>query len=394
MKSIFNKFVLFILFLLICRCNSSTNTNVSYVNTSDDGETKFDLTEALESKSVLYLDDLIDSIQIIPLETISQSLLSVPIWSIHVSSDNIFVQDPSNIIIFNHTGQFIKTLEKGSGPNEIGYPRVMFYNEKNNYLYVYDAVGEKIMKYSSNGVFLSYNSIDQHIAIRDFAVADSRMLLAQHEFSNNFALSIGDTLGTIDNLYVFGVDIYPFLFRKYIMPYEGGFNIKKLLDNKIYYCKDSIPYVKYILKYPMVDIDYSLYSKMSEMEDALPDGKYIFTGDYLETHDYLFTIFRSGGIYIKTLFTNKTSGNSVCFEGKPHSVINFVSIESTLTNGNNWFVGVIYPEHFASKDISEKYRWDGSNPNYLISDKDMEKLRAIDPDDNPIIVLFKLKDNI
>ena len=77
-----------------------------------------------------------------------------------------------------------------------------------------------------------------------------------------------------------------------------------------------------------------------------------------------------------------------------NSITSFITIETTLSTGKNWFVGLITPEYFISKDIPEEYRWDGSNPNNLISDEDMARLKAVKPDDNPIIVLFKLKDNI
>lgn len=59
---------------------------------------------------------------------------------------------------------------------------------------------------------------------------------------------------------------------------------------------------------------------------------------------------------------------------------------------SNCLNGVIMPEEFLY-DKSED-AWDGSNPNNLISDEDMAKLKAVKPDDNPIIVLFKLKDDI
>ena len=94
------------------------------------------------------------------------------------------------------------------------------------------------------------------------------------------------------------------------------------------------------------------------------------------------------------LFTNKKTGKSVCRKDKPHSVVGYFDIETVLTNGNNWFVGIIRPENLTSDAVLEEYRWDGSNPNNLISDEDMAKLKAVKPDDNPIIVLFKLKDDI
>lgn len=367
--------------------------NIIYINTNDKGQIEFDLTKALESEASVYLDDIIDSIKIIPLETTSQSLVS-EILNIHVSTRNIYVNDFSNITIFNHQGKFVKQLDKGPGPKEIGSPRAMSYDEKNNLLYVFDDTQNKIVKFDSEGNFISSNTLEQYIPLRDIAVSDSLLLIAQHGKNNNFAFSTGDTTGKIYNTNVFGTDQYYFLFRKYIMPYDEGFNIKKLLDDNIYYHKDTTTKAKYTLIYPKANIDYSRFTRKSEMELAIKEGEYLFSGEYQETHDYLFTIFNAKNYKIKTVFTNKKTGESVCTAQKSKSITNTMAIESTYSNGKNWFVGIIQPEYLTSADIPEEYRWDGSNPNNLIPDEDMTKLHAVKPNDNPIIVLFKLKSDL
>ena len=72
----------------------------------------------------------------------------------------------------------------------------------------------------------------------------------------------------------------------------------------------------------------------------------------------------------------------------------FMSIEDVRQDGDNWFVGIIRPEKLASTDIPEEYRWNRSNLNNKISDEDMKKLCAVKPDDNPVIILYKIKDEI
>ncbi len=72
----------------------------------------------------------------------------------------------------------------------------------------------------------------------------------------------------------------------------------------------------------------------------------------------------------------------------------FMSIEDVLRDGDNWFVGIIRPDKFASNKIPEEYRWDGSNFSNKISDEDMKKLCAVKPDDKLVIILYKLKDEI
>ena len=377
----------FIIFLIaaICGCGGQTkNTSV------ENGVIEFDLAEALENEAV-PIDDMIDSIKIIPLETSNESLLSF-IYNVHVSPQNIFIQDLlTGINIFDHQGKFITKIAKGTGPKEIATPVAMSYDETNNLLYIYDAGGNKLMKFNSDGEFLSYHQLDGLSAIRDINITDNIMIVAQEMPNNSFAISTGDTTGTIIDTFIVGNCQYPFTFKKYIMPYGGGFNIKTMLDNNIYYFKDNTIKTKYKLKYPMAILDYSKYERMRDMEQDIPSDKYIFEGEYLESKDYLYTHLVEGHNKGKLLFTNKKTGKSVCITAKQRSLTMYMSIENVCTNSDNWFVGLIRPDKFASNKISEEYRWDGSNLNNKISDEDMEKLKAIKPDDNPVIVIYKLK---
>ncbi|MBR4327279.1 MAG: 6-bladed beta-propeller [Bacteroidales bacterium] len=389
-KKFFIYYVITLVITSICGCGAQTN--YTSVDKNEKGVIVFDLTEALENVPV-PIDEMIDSIKIIPLESSRESLLSY-IYNLHVSTQNIFIWDlHTGINIFDHQGKFIKKIDNGTGPKEIGVPGAMSYDEENKLLYVYDISGNKIVKFNSEGVFLSYNPLDRMTAIRDIDIANNTMLVAQEEPDKSFTISAGDTTGYVFDTFVLGNYQYPFAFRKFIMRYDGGFNIKSMLDNNIYYYKDNTIKAKYELKYPMANIDYAKYERMLNMEQDIPNGKYIFEGEYLESKDYLYTCLVSNNKG-KLLFTHKTTGKSVCFTAKQCSLTMFMSIEDVYLDNDNWFVGIILPEKIVSYDIPKDYRWDGSNLNDKISDKDMEKLRAIKSDDNPMIVLYKLKSKI
>ena len=150
-----------------------------------------------------------------------------------------------------------------------------------------------------------------------------------------------------------------------------------------------------MIRYPMANIDYSKYARMSDLERDIPEKEYLFEGEYLETQDHLYLHLNTNNYKVKELVYNKKTAKSYCLVLKQQSLTSFVQIETaSCYTRSNWLVGIIRPENFVSEDISQQYRWDGSNPNNLISDEDMSKLKAVKPDDNPIIVLFKLKDDI
>ena len=55
------------------------------------------------------------------------------------------------------------------------------------------------------------------------------------------------------------------------------------------------------------------------------------------------------------------------------------------------FYGCISPERISEKS---EWNWNGINPNNLLSDEDMVTLKNAKEDDNPIIVIYKLKTDI
>ena len=389
-----NSFIYYVVTLVITAiCGCVRQNNYIIVDKNENDVIEYDLTEALENEMVT-IDDMIDSIKIIPLESSCESLLSF-IYNVHVSPQNIYIRDlHTGINIFDHEGKFIKKIENGSGPKEIATPGAISYDEKNKLLYVYDAGGDKLMKFNSDGEFLSYHQLDGLYSIRDIDVSDDIMMVAHVVPGNYFAVSTGDTTGSVFDTFMFDTYQYPFMFRKIIMPHDGWFNIKTMLDNNIYYFKNNTIRAKYKLKYPMANLDYSKYERMRDMEQDIPSDKYIFEGEYLESKDYLYTHIIGGRNKGKLLFTNKKTGKSVCITAKQCSVTMFMSIEDVLRDSDNWFVGIIRPEKLASTDIPEEYRWNRSTLNNKISDDDMKKLCAVKTDDNPVIILYKLKDEI
>lgn len=76
------------------------------------------------------------------------------------------------------------------------------------------------------------------------------------------------------------------------------------------------------------------------------------------------------------------------------SFANYLRPEVVVDYKNNMFANVLYLEYFYGSEEFPDYIWNGNNLNGLISDDDMEILKSSKPDDNPIIVLFKLKSEI
>ena len=101
------------------------------------------------------------------------------------------------------------------------------------------------------------------------------------------------------------------------------------------------------------------------------------------------TKFAIRGLRAVSVYYDKSNGKVWSYKTKSHSFANKLMPRGVYDYNTNVFFSILRPEFFCKTDTD--YSWDGTNMDGKISDEDMEKLRSIKPDDNPVIVLYKLK---
>ena len=92
-------------------------------------------------------------------------------------SGNIYVGDNGTATItkFSKKGKFLqKWGKRGQGPGEISEIRVLFFNNTNNELLLYDWHQQRIVSYSSNGAFINL-----------FRIASNKLPFTPYQISNN-----------------------------------------------------------------------------------------------------------------------------------------------------------------------------------------------------------------
>ena len=349
-----------------------------------------DIESAIDNAKYYEYEDMVDSIKIILLETNESSMLS-NIIEVVVGDEFIYTIDQyqgGRVSIFDLNGKFIRSIPKGQAPEETVSASSICYNKEYKHLYVYDIVTSKIIKFTSDGRYLSHNYLEGR-QIRQIATVDTSLLIAKH-YKNEFQIARIDTMLGNMELWQLGDDDYNCLIN-FFQSYDKGLNVSKLLDNKIYYYKNNELSPKYIIEYNIPKIDPLLYDRdIRAMSGDIPDNSYLYLGRNYELKDYLIVEMCMKGGVSKRIFYNKNNKQSWIRKVKYQSLFNYIIIDYFYKSDGNWLMGIIDTEFFTRQD----YRWDGSNIGGLISDADMEKLRNVKPDDNPIIVLFKLKDEI
>ena len=103
----------------------------------------------------VYCSDYFSSIELIPLETKKECLLDVfPYHRIVLNDNFIFMWGKSRLFTFDRSGSFLNQIgERGQGPGEYQYPTNYFFNPDKPAICVEDY--QKIIEYDFNGNFIS-----------------------------------------------------------------------------------------------------------------------------------------------------------------------------------------------------------------------------------------------
>ena len=418
-KTMKTKFVLLILVLFVIGCapdkkvsvsndeesgvdvNSDLENEPKQVIISNDGAIIIDVNSALK-KEPRYLEDMVESVELIPLETTEASIVGEGIRCM-ITDKYIYVQDIyegfRGLVIFERNGKFVRRIFRGNGSTELSFFQNVFYSD--GYLYVYGA--QKIAKYSSDGEFVDAQTFRDNVV--DIQKVGNGFLAIQPQYQNyqkQFKIIQYDS--TFKQVSEKNLSPIPFPNAYKSLSCLDGVNclIYRFADNNIYNYHDGDFKVKYRLEHP--DYEYRLtyedYDNLSQdqqrssslyLRDNIGYGKLIFSGHLHNCEDYLFIKMDAKVVWGGRIVFNKKTGKTwLCYNSRVAETIFSAMSESSsmdfVIGQKNSFAGDIECD-----EIDKCWK---HNPNNLLSPKDIEILKNAKADDNPIIVIYKLKDNL
>lgn len=347
----------------------------------------------ITDKTNRAIDEIVDSVQIIKLQTTDESLLSSSL-KIEISDKYIYVLDYrfGTVKIFTRDGFFFKNIAIGMGPGEINAPSIIRYVKNEEKLYI--CQDHLINCYSADGKFLK----DYHIPffVDDFIKQGENFVCFQYA---RRAITHQTTIVEIDpNMKV----ISTFILEKerliygtnnLSINYKGDINFFRPLDNNIYTYKDEE-----ILLSKQLDFgcrDYDLKSLKSEIDyqgfnNYAIDHPEIFTLSdfYTETADYeMYRIGRGALLNFTTVFRNKKNGEIVETALSAMRKTNIINNLIYIGAYEDYFVA--YCPLFKIAGILDVAV---ENERTIPSD-DIKIFKNMSDEDNPILVLIKLKAN-
>ena len=365
---------LLLIALVLFSCNTA-NKNAK----TGDYET-IDLNGMFRENSRIEMADLIDSLHIIKLETTEESIVGNISKIVLSTNGNYIIGDDvqgKGIIIFDKNGKFIKRISSGNGSGELRY---------------YTDFDFEYNKFDDNGNYIGNlddengNEINIKFYYSDFKISDNGFIFKSLVSQNNDnALSEKYMVITDKNCNVQNSAITKFVKFNYgstKFDYSGRCFSIPFSDTIYKYANGTIS-PKYVLDYSDYKEDYTDIPDFSHFMAKMMNSKnFFFDGNYQETEKTQFFLMMRVQPAPMFVFRNKQTQQIHCgdFLFFNHKLIPSFSLPISTTR-NGYFVSLI--------DLSEENKkLESSN---FISETERGYVTEFSEDDNPLIVLFKLK---
>lgn len=359
----------------------------------DSGAKVLDLNGLLKSDEFDY-DALFAEIKCIPLETNEQSLLA-RIRKIVVSDKYIYIMDDfmkGGLVIFGMDGKFIKRISNGNGPGEINrlydiaydywndelvayeHSFLTFYTPEGKYkeskrlplgFYNFSVLPDGFLffsLYQGNLHLKDQNEKALFIANKDFRIRQSALDAENYSFTYSnpcgYLNSNEEFVSIVQN---YSDNIYRYDVRKKALtvPFKLDYNRYKISIQVLKQNRDS--FFKYLSE----------------------NDKYYFLGEYFENTNHSFISLRNDFRNVQPIFFyDKASGHLAGGRIGRFDEEHFYPVSVPQGAYKDYFIYFSYYRENAARVFTS----DEVLPN-------VEKMKIVGqkPDDNPVVVFFKLK---
>jgi len=347
-----------------------------------------------------YIDKVVDSFNIVPLQTNSSSL--IPDWAddIIVEKKRIFVADFSlnKISIFDERGKFInKILPSGDGPGEYTGFQSMVFNDFNRELELFSGFQRKLLIYNENGIFLreepqnllfqSKKYLTQDICVYSCHVPNSEILNKEKSYKIVYQNKSTNKVQYYCSISDFELNLGPLFITSHFNKIKDSLVWFEPFNNNIKTITENGVTDRYFLKFTknQIPVDYwDKRNKYTMMLDAAQNQNFPFLSDFFfENNRYIVFIYdynKINHLFIYDKMLKKTIFNA----NQP--LINKWKLPLTMPRGVNsesllFFIPASDFKNLIKYHIDKKLL----PKQFLLID---EKLKM---EDNPIILKIFLK---
>ena len=383
-----------------------------------------DVATAMSQQTTLKASEYFSEIRYIPLET-SDTCLIGRNPRIHFAGENILITSStgsySQAMLFDATGQFIRNIGyRGNDPE--GYSDVRCFVDDSRELIYFEGFGSNLVCYDFKGKFVGIIPTHEPVSAGTtfyFLNRDTLIGYLSNPLSGNVfdGITIFNSSGKIDSIpsnypelpplevvsasVFFSADNYGPVVYEGIASFRGretgavlmmGANVFWHQDRETYFKEpfnDTIYVIQQNAKIPCLILELREYHWDAVDRMRMDKNKGIYFTQFFENKNILFfrfltDVFNFQNMKSYNAIYNKSSGNikiAPFDEGIIDDLIHFLPLQPRAVSSSGIYAGLLNPV-----DILEWFEKQGNN--VTIPDE-IQKLKQLDEEDNPVVVLMK-----
>ena len=353
----------------------------------------------------LRMSDLIESVEYIPLETTDECLIGDGV-RYDFNDEYIIAGDLHGeaVYLFNRKGKFIRAIGgKGPGPQEFTYIGKLWINSEDQNIMV--SCG-KILHFNYKGDYLYTTSFpmddrecDRYFHGNFLRVAESYLL----RDSSYYVFNLFDTKGRLvkeairsvpipliaDKAWRIALRIIP-IARSY--EYDNAIHVRETMNDTIYRIDGLNNFIpKYVFNLGKYRLTPEIQGNLPRFRELAPNC--VVPQYVAETTDYVLIYYNYQDQYHYCYF-DKAEGKTYAFNSKngfPNDYDGGLDFFFIMDKGqkNQYLSSYIQADEFT--DPEKRTKLEPHGPQSAV--RAFEKLvKKVDPDDNPVIMIVKLKE--
>ena len=375
-----NKFTyfIFLLFFSLFSCKKNNSTFNEELIHAD-----------IDRMDEISIFDIFNKVEIIPLETIDESLIKEVQKVIHYH-DNYFILDYSGqkIFSFDNSGNFrFKIDNRGQGPEQYLHIGDFDINQIDNKLLFVSVVDAKLHEYDLNGNFLyRYDLPDNFRNCRELKCINADTIAFwTFDFENRLKFYSKKNNCLLKECFP-EKDIF-FNSQNLTFPSCNNSYFTKAVDNNIYeILQNGEISIKYIWDFGYLNIDSDkLEERRYGGDEAREFVKKIFSSEVI---NYFFTTFSSNSAYVYTQLIRKNKFINILYNKSDKQVFVFEKTKEQayfypvyLTD--DFVIGYV-PEHLPLRETEINK----IVPDMILNQENINKKNNLNIEDNPILIKY------
>ena len=386
-----------------------------------------DVFSGIDKYKKVYCSDFFSSIELIPLETSENCLLDIAPYPTVLLNDSFILYNGTNrfIYAFDRTGKFLNQVgERGQGPDEYIYISELSLNKDNSTIYIIDL--RKVFEYNVNGTFVRsfIKPVVDNVPLSICSYIGENLFIGQKNYNGTNECKYylfnqnGDIVKCFPNHILFNKkDRSVSTFDGSLIPVkvDNRLFLKDYINDTIYAYTDSNLQPAYIFnfgKYAFPKENWNYADSKDYFVFGIGPGSFVGTPKFFfykiitpsilpgpkskPTYNHLLNEYRPSERLVYGIYNIEQSIN-ILLDTDDHLQKGFIND----INGGLSFI----PRYYAGNDIVVDV-WNPSDMKEILTEtyfttrtiKDQqahqklkELLKNLDEEDNPVIVIAKLK---